>query len=101
MVNILLVEDNPADADMFREAIRVCTLEADTTVARDGEQALQMLREVRSTPDFIVLDLNLPRCDGHNFLRKFLPRDHPPIVVFTSSFREQDRVKALELGAKD
>lgn len=101
MLHILLVEDNPADVLLVREAIRTSPLEADVIIAYDGEQALNFLEHQNVAPDAIVLDLNLPGMDGFSILEKYRPKDKPPVMVLTSSDRSEDRKRALDLGAKD
>jgi DNA-binding response OmpR family regulator len=100
MLHILLVEDNPADVLLVREAIRTSTIDADVLIAYDGEQALSLLEHQSVAPDAIVLDLNLPGMDGFAVLEKYRPKDKPPVMVLTSSDRSEDRKRALDLGAK-
>jgi DNA-binding response OmpR family regulator len=101
MLHILLVEDNPADVLLVREAIRTSPIDADVMIAYDGEQALSLLEDQNVAPDAIVLDLNLPGMDGFSVLEKYRPKDHPPVMVLTSSDRSEDRKRALDLGAHD
>ncbi|MFN3323479.1 MAG: response regulator [Bryobacteraceae bacterium] len=104
---ILLVEDNPGDVRLTREALRESTVPCRLTVVPDGEAALKYLRRegvytdaVR--PDLILLDLNLPRKDGREVLCE-LKRDDDlrqiPVVVLTTSMAEQDIFKAYDLHA--
>ena len=71
-IRILLIEDNPGDALLFREAIKECTRPCSIRVARDGEEAKNILFAHRggpdSLPDLIVLDLNLPKVTGDQIL---------------------------------
>jgi len=106
-VDILVVEDNPGDVRLAFEAIKEGKIPSRIAVARDGEEALAMLRrEGRHLgalrPDLIVLDLNLPRKDGRELLRDI--KTDPalkriPVIVLTSSNAEQDVLKAYELYA--
>lgn len=106
--HILLVEDNPADADLALEAL------SDTrsplhrvSVVRDGEEAMQYLRREgpfadAPPPDLMLLDLNLPKKDGREVLAEV--RADPrlrrlPVVVLTSSEAERDLTFAYELHA--
>jgi len=102
MLHLLLIEDNPADVMMIREALRGSPIPADVTIAYDGEQAMRLLEEVGSKSDFIILDLSIPKGDGHSILELCKSSNTPPIVVvFTSSSNGEDRRRALESGASD
>lgn len=63
MLHLLLIEDNPADVMMIREALRGSPIAADVTIAYDGEQALRLL-EVGPKSDFVILDLSIPKGMG-------------------------------------
>lgn len=101
MLHLLLIEDNPADVMMVREALRGSPIPADVIIAYDGEQALKLLDEFGSESAFIILDLSIPKFDGHSILERTKSSNGPPIVVFTSSSNGEDRRRALENGAKD
>jgi len=101
MLHLLLIEDNPADVMMIREALRGSPIPADVAIAYDGEQAVKLLEGVGSKSDFIILDLSIPKGDGHSFLQRQKASNGPPIVVFTSSSNGEDRRLALENGASD
>jgi DNA-binding response OmpR family regulator len=101
MLHILLVEDNPPDVLMTREGIRKSSVTADVVVAYDGEQAMRLLTEQNFKPDFVILDLNLPKFNGLTILEQYRTEDGPPVVVLSGSDREADRQRALELGAQD
>lgn len=104
---LLLVEDNPGDADLTREVLESSRLGLEIAVVPDGEQALAyLLRQAPfegvGVPDLILLDLNLPRMDGRELLAEMAKhRDlgRIPIVVLTSSDAERDVVASYELGA--
>jgi two-component system, chemotaxis family, response regulator Rcp1 len=106
-IEILLVEDNPGDVRLTREALKEGKVANHLHVAADGVEALAFLRRegrfadaVR--PDVILLDLNLPRKDGREVLEE-IKRDAGlrtiPVVVLTSSQAEQDVVRAYDLSA--
>ncbi len=99
MLHLLLVEDNPSDVLLIREALRRCPVPADVVIAYDGEQALVSLAKFR--PDLIVLDLNLPRLSGLGVLRALKDASGIPVAVFTGSDVPEDRKAALELGASE
>lgn len=101
MLHILLVEDNPADVMLVREAVRTSNAKADILIAYDGEQALRMLSEFQFRPDFIILDLNLPKFSGLQILERYRAHEGPPVVVFTSSVNKVERERAFELGVRE
>ena len=104
---ILLVEDNPGDVRLTREALREHQLELHLHVVENGEDACAFLRRQdpyrhETVPDLILLDLNLPRRDGREVLADI--KSDPvlrqiPVVVLTSSDAESDVQKAYALGA--
>jgi CheY-like chemotaxis protein len=106
-IEILLVEDDPGDVRLTREALKEGKVRNSLTVARDGVEALQILRREgahakAARPDVILLDLNLPRMDGREVL-KAIKSDEKlkriPVVVLTTSNADEDVVKSYELQA--
>lgn len=106
-INILLVEDNPADVRMMVEALNVAEIPNRMFVVSDGEEALAFLRRENAfsgapRPDVIVLDLKLPRKSGHDVLAA-VKGDADlcaiPIVVLTSSRAEKDMIESYRLNA--
>src|SRR3954470_11722160 len=98
---ILLVEDNPGDAQLVRMAFAEALPSARVSVATDGEAALASLRE-EGPPDLLLLDLNLPRLSGHEVLESVRADDglrRLPVVVLSSSQAEADVTRSYELGA--
>jgi CheY-like chemotaxis protein len=61
MLHLGLIEDNPADVLLIREALRSCPIPADVTIAYDGEEGLRMLTQEGRKFDFVILDLQLPK----------------------------------------
>lgn len=105
-VEILLVEDDPADLELTLHALRSEKLCNRVCVARDGEEALQFLftpeNALRLMPRLVLLDLKLPKVDGMEVLRqmKSSPRTHDvPVVILTSSREERDLVESYRLGS--
>lgn len=106
-IEVLLVEDNPADADLVRESLEESKLFLQITILPDGEQGLSYLLQEGAfadakRPDLILLDLNLPRMSGREVLAdiKNLPELRTiPVVVLTSSDAESDIVQSYDLGA--
>src|SRR5262245_25749986 len=100
MVHVLLVEDNPADVLLIREGMRKSRIPSDVVIAYDGEEALKLLGTTCKF-DLVILDLNVPKVNGHAFLERYRVHDGPPAVVFTGSLKTDDRTRALALGAND
>ncbi|WP_226040593.1 response regulator [Natrinema sp. DC36] len=104
---ILLVEDNPGDVRLTKEAFKRGRIENDLHVVSDGIEALAFLSQQGEyadvpRPDLILLDLNLPGKDGEEVLEEL--KDDPalrsiPVIVLTSSRAEEDVVKSYELHA--
>jgi len=101
MLHILLVEDNSADVLLIRESLRTSPIAADVTIAYDGEEAVRLLSDADFKPDFVILDLNIPRFDGFKILEYHRTDHGPPVIVFTGSANPADRERAFELGAHD
>ena len=105
-MNILLVEDNPGDVRLTKEALREGGLDHNLIVASDGEEALRYLTQAerlgKPVPDIIFLDLNLPKKDGREVLAE-IKRDPAlkiiPVVILTTSEADQDIQKSYELHA--
>ena len=104
-VEVLLVEDDPGDVLVTREALETHRLRNNLNVVSNGEQALAYVRKQgayagATTPDLMLLDLNLPRLGGREVLRE-LKGDAElrriPIVVLTTSDAEDDVVAAYDL----
>ncbi len=99
---ILLVEDNPGDVDLTREALKRGKLACHLNVVSDGQAALDFLRRKPGfadalTPDLILLDLNLPGKDGREVLVEIKADEQLrpiPVVVMTSSEAEEDIVRS-------
>lgn len=106
-IELLLIEDNPGDTRLFREAFKERTILANLTAVRDGLEAMRYLYreqpyEASPRPDLIVLDLNLPKTDGREVLTR-IKRDGQlkriPVVVLTSSCAEDDIRRAYDCHA--
>ena len=96
---VLLVEDNAGDALLVGQALADCTIPVHLNIARDGEQALQILGEPNYKPDLIILDLNIPKISGFTVLASYPLKQKTPVVVFTASENRADTDRALSLGA--
>jgi len=103
-LSILLVEDNPRDAELTLRAFRKNNLANNILVARDGVEALEIVfgRASAERPRVILLDLKLPKLDGLEVLRKLKSDERTraiPVVVVTSSNQDPDIRTAYDLGA--
>ncbi len=104
LIEILLVEDNPGDVRLTREALKEGKIRNTLSVARDGQEALDFLleKENHSRPDVILLDLNLPRKNGLEVL-EIIKKDEDlkkiPVVILTTSEDEKDILQSYELHA--
>ncbi len=106
-IHVLLVEDNPGDAELTRETLASSKVHITIEVVVDGVEALayllrQGVHAQAPPPDLILLDLNLPKMGGREVLAEI--KRHPslrsiPVVVLTSSDAEQDISRSYELGA--
>jgi len=104
---ILLVEDNPADEALTLRALKKANIANRVIVARDGVEALDCLfdtanHEGKRLPELILLDLKLPKLDGHEVLKRIRADERTqlvPVVILTTSVEEEDRFNGYRLGA--
>ena len=106
-ITILMVEDNPADVRLTREAFKEGSIQNSLHVVKDGVEALAFLRNEgpygdAPKPDLILLDLNLPRKDGREVLADI--KNDPvlrriPVVILTTSRSEADVLRSYDLHA--
>lgn len=106
---ILHVEDDDDYVFIFKESIEAEFNAVRMEAARDGFEALRILEAsaadpARALPDLVLLDINMPRMNGFDFLRRI--KAHPelcgiPVVMLTASKREEDRRMSADLGAED
>jgi two-component system, chemotaxis family, response regulator Rcp1 len=105
-IEVLLVEDNPGDVRLITEALKDARIHVHISVAQDGVEALALLRRegdaTAALPDLILLDLNLPKMNGHEVLAT-IKQDEDlhriPVVIVTSSKADQDIVASYNLHA--
>lgn len=99
---ILLVEDDPDHELLTIRALKKSNVANDVRVARDGEEAIDMLFGPDAIkPQVILLDLKLPKVDGLEVLRRIRGSDHTrmlPVVVLTSSDEERDMISSYQIG---
>lgn len=106
-IEILLVEDNPADIRLTKEIFKEAKVNNNLNVVENGLEALDYLRrgsnyENATRPDIIVLDLNMPKMDGRELLAKIKFDENfkrIPVVVLTTSESEEDILKTYDLLA--
>jgi two-component system response regulator len=106
-LHVLLVEDDPGDAELTRAALSESKLALNLTVMEDGEKAMDYLRKLppfagATMPDVVILDLNLPRKDGREVLAEI--KSDPalrkiPVVILTTSNADDDIAKSYAHGA--
>ena len=103
-IRIVLIEDNKGDIFLTREAFDEIGVPYSLRVLTDGEKAHHFLHTVaegreRPVPDLILLDINLPKLDGHEllaFIKRHEQLQHIPVVMFTTSSAEKDVAKAYK-----
>lgn len=109
MLDIILVEDNSADVEMTLSALKENNLANRVKVLRDGEEAVNYIFRtgqyenggICDQPKLILLDLNLPKIDGLEILRRIRADERTrliPVVVLTSSKFDEDRIESYKLG---
>jgi len=102
-----LVEDNPADVRLTQEVLKDAKVHNILTVAKDGVEAMALLRgegnhEAALRPDLILLDLNLPKKDGRELLQEIKSDETLrviPVIVLTTSTSEEDIIRSYGLHA--
>jgi len=107
MAEILLIEDNPGDIVLTKEAFKECSHSHNITAFKDGLEAMKYLRKEEKyneagIPDLILLDLNLPKKDGRELLAEI--KSDPelkiiPIIILSTSKNERDILTSYELKA--
>jgi CheY-like chemotaxis protein len=102
-MRILLVDDDEDDHDIFREAVLMVKPDCQLTVARDGEQGLLHLNgEV--LPDYIFLDINMPKMDGKEFLKTIKANpalQEIPVVIYSTSKHRSALGEYIAMGASN
>lgn len=106
LIKVLLVEDDPEDVELTMEVMNMTKISLDIDVAKDGIEALEKLDQYHSDnplnlPDLVLLDLNMPRMNGHEVLQKIkadVRFRKIPVVILTTSKAEADITKSYEEG---
>jgi chemotaxis family two-component system response regulator Rcp1 len=107
--HILLIEDNPADANLVEEAFSEAQFTCELSVMRDGAEAIEFIDDIdagtrHACPDLVLLDLNLPKVGGRAVLERV--RSSPKlrktiVLIISSSDAPSDRKQVMELGADE
>ncbi len=109
ILDIVLVEDNPADAELTLDALQTHRLANRVTVLKDGQEALEYFfgtgkyagRDTGQRPRVVLLDLKLPKVDGLDVLRALRADERTktlPVVILTSSKEHRDLIRSYDLG---
>jgi len=102
-ISILLVDDDPEDIEMTMEILKMQKIKLDISTATDGVEALQYLSDNQNNlPDLILLDLNMPRKNGHEVLKEIKSNSelkHIPVIILTSSKACEDIDASYHKGA--
>ena len=102
-MTILYVDDDPDDRQLFQEAVKSIDARTVCVTAQDGLDALSYL-SLHELPDIIFLDLNMTLMDGKTCLgeiRGNKATGHLPVIIFTTSSNDRDRMDCENLGAND
>jgi len=106
--SILLVEDNPADVTLVREALEEHGVEGELLVATDGEIALRIVQDIEadvtSCPDLFIVDLNIPKKPGREVAKRVRQSERckqSPLVILSSSDSLRDKEDARRLGVSE
>jgi|TARA_R110002049_G_scaffold183679_8_gene351694 CheY-like chemotaxis protein len=100
-LNVLLIEDNLIEIMKMKRTISLLKLEHNITVANNGEEALQILEDKSKFPDLILLDLNMPKVSGIEFLTILKGNEnirHIPTVILTTSDNQKDLEECYKIG---
>lgn len=109
LLNIVLIEDNPADVEMTLDALKEINLANRVKVLKDGAEAVDYIFRqgkysesgIAERPTIILLDMNLPKIDGLEILRRMRANERTksiPVVVLASSPTDQNRIESYNLG---
>ena len=103
-IHILLIEDNEGDILLTKEALNQVMLPTTISVAKDGKEAINYLEKIAPyvnslIPDIILLDINLPKMNGHEVLKYLKTNNkfkHIPVIMFTTSSAEKDILESYK-----
>ncbi|MGZ5190738.1 MAG: response regulator [Flavisolibacter sp.] len=101
-ITLLIVDDDPDDKQLFIEAVKEFDPDISCYTASDGQQALELLHSIDLMPDFIFLDLRMPRFNGKRFLVE-IKKDEVfkkiPVIIYTTSREVEESKELKEIGA--
>ena len=101
-MNILYIDDDPDDVEIFLEALHVIDPKIICNIAHDGIQGLQILRELVVPPDYIFVDINMPRMTGKEFLYEIKKSNHLksiPVIMFSTTSSPLEIKQYFKVGA--
>jgi CheY-like chemotaxis protein len=101
ILNILLIEDDMIEVMKLKRTIVKLNLNHNITVANNGEEGLEILERKERLPDIILLDLNMPKMNGLEFLKIMKADDrlkYIPVVILTTSNNQRDLLECFKLG---
>jgi CheY-like chemotaxis protein len=103
-MTVLLVDDDNDDQDVFKEAITMVVPDVECLIAHNGEQALMQLNAMPVLPDYIFLDVNMPRMGGKEFLTHIKADGRfqkIPVVIYSTSNHKSELGEYFKLGASN
>jgi CheY-like chemotaxis protein len=101
-VFILLVEDDPDDVDLMKEALKANQIPYKIETINEGDKVMPYLKVCKNFPDVIILDLNIPKLHGKEVLKQVKAFDnlrHIPVAILTTSSSSAERENCLKIGA--
>lgn len=103
-MTILLIDDDEDDQDIFKEAASIVMPGIECVVAKDGEHGFISLESFSTLPDYIFLDVNMPKMDGKEFLKRL--KAHPafaniPVIIYTTSNHKSELGEYFRMGASN
>jgi len=101
-MTVLCVDDDPDDLEVFKEAAYSINPEVNCLLAFDAEGAMKFLNDATVLPDFIFLDINMPKMDGISFLKLLRTYDDfkdIPVVMYSTSINHNDYNESIKYGA--
>ena len=103
-MTILLIDDDEDDQDIFKEAASIVVPDIQCLIAKDGEQGLISLESLSNLPDYIFLDVNMPKMHGKEFLRRI--KAHPrfmniPVIIYSTSSHKSELGEYFRMGASN
>jgi CheY-like chemotaxis protein len=99
-IEVLLVEDNPAEARLLEEIDGGSSVPVNITIAKNCSGALAILDEGRTSPNVVIADMGVLEFGGFELLKRCKPREIP-VVIFSGSVNPADETRAMKLGANE